>query len=114
MRCTATERFWLGLLAFVSIAGLNGVFVWALLARPDLLQAAMQNPVAAVFIVEALVMTGVLAYFLNRWQVSRLHWAWFVGLSLLGGLAFALPVVLLWSDRRQAISAAGGGSITSR
>ena len=111
MRYTVGERFWLGLLAFVGVAGLNGVFVWALLVRPDLLHAAMRNPVAAVFIVEALVMTGVLAYFLNRWQVSRLHWAWFVGLSLLGGLAFALPVVLLWSDRRQAI-AGGGGSIT--
>ena len=98
---SAGERRWLAALALVGVAGLNGVFVWALVSRPDLLWAALENPVALAFIVEALVMTGVLAYLLTRWNVSRLHWAWFVALALVGGLAFAIPTVLLWSDRRR-------------
>ena len=81
------------------------MFLWAAFARPDVLWAAMSNPVSAAFIVEALVMTGVLAYLLTRWRASRVHWAWFVVLALVGGLAFALPVVLLWSERRPAVSA---------
>ena len=58
----------------------------------------MSNPVAAVFIIEALVLMGVFAYLLEKWSVTRLHWGWFVALSLAGGMAFALPVVLLWGS----------------
>lgn len=94
---TARERFWLWLLAVVGLGGVNGAFLWAVASRPDSLRAALTNPVAAAFILEALVLVGVLAYLLRRWRLSRLHWGWFVLLSLLGSIAFALPVALLWS-----------------
>ncbi len=54
---------------------------------------------AAVFMVEALVLVGVFAYLFERWEVSRLGWGWFVFLSLLGSMAFAIPVVLLFPRR---------------
>ena len=95
------ERTWLWALGVVGLLGLNGVFIYGLLLRPDLLAAAMTNPVAAAFIVEALVLTGVFAYLLDKWAVSRMHWGWFVVLSLAGGMAFALPVVLLWRSGRR-------------
>jgi len=91
------ERFWLWTLAIVGAVGLNGAFAYGLFARPGALGSAMTNPVAAAFIVEALVLMGVLAYLLGKWGLSRVHWAWFVVLSLVGGLAFALPVALLWA-----------------
>lgn len=74
---TNTERFWLAAL---------GVFG---------------------FIVEALVLVGVFAYLFKRWGVSRLGWGWFVFLSLLGSIAFAIPVVLLYrrQDERELPSA---------
>jgi len=93
---TARERFWLGVLALVGVVGVNGVFLWAALGQPQALRAAFTNPVAAAFMAEALVLVGFLAYLLDRWRVSRLHWAWFVALSLLGSIVFALPAVLLW------------------
>lgn len=99
---TPRERLWLAVVAVVGALGLNGIFAWALWARPDALFAALANPVAAAFIAEAFLMVGVLAYLLGRWRVSRVHWAWFVVLSLAGGVAFALPAVLLWSTRRPA------------
>lgn len=99
MRYSARERAFFIVLAIFCGAGLNGIFLWASLTHPDWMSAAMRNPVSLAFMVEALIMAGVLAYLLNRWQVSRIHWALFVVLALAGGVGFALPVVLLWSDR---------------
>ena len=96
---SARERFWLWTVALVGVAGLNGAFVYGAFVRPELLAAALANPVALAFVIETLVLTGVLAYLLERWGVSRLRWPWFVGLSLVGGIAFALPVVILWKRR---------------
>lgn len=101
MPYSARERLWLWILAILGFAGLNGAFLWALITRPDAAFAVMRDPVAAAFIVEALVMVGVLGYLFARWKVSSVHWLWFVLLSLAGGLAFAVPVVLLWTDRRR-------------
>jgi len=42
---------------------------------------------------------GALAYLLPRWGVTARSRLAFVALSLLGGVAFALPVVLLWKRR---------------
>jgi hypothetical protein len=97
---SARERFWLWAVAVFGFVGVNGAFVYALLVRPDALAAAMANPIAAAFMVEALLLVGVLAYLLGRWGVSRLSWVWFVLLSLVGSLACALPVVLLWPRGR--------------
>lgn len=97
MEYTKAERLGLVIIGVVGLAGVNGVFLWAVLSEPQALSSALRNPVAAAFMAEAFVLVGVLAYFLARWRVSRVHWAWFVALSFLGGIIFALPVVLLWS-----------------
>jgi hypothetical protein len=76
--------------------------------HPDWMSAAMQNPVSLAFMLEALILAGVLAYLLNRWQVSGIHWALFVVFALAGGVGFALPLVLLLSDRMAADRVASG------
>jgi hypothetical protein len=93
------ERGFLWMLAIVGLFGLNGAFLYGILFRQGALTSALSNPIALAFMAEALVLTGVFAYLLAKWGVSRLHWHWFVLLSLLGGMAFAVPVVLLWSKR---------------
>ena len=96
---TPLER---GCLAAIAVGGLlilNGIFCYCVVFRPELMTAAMTNPVSLAFIVEALVMTGVLAYLLRKWSVTRLAWGWFVALALIGGLAFAVPVAVLWKER---------------
>lgn len=100
---SSRERFWLWKLAVFGFVGLNGAFAYGVLFQPDSLRAALANPVAVAFMAEALVLVGVLAYLFARWGASRLAWGWFVLLSLLGGLAFAIPVVLLLPNR-------GGGA----
>ena len=94
------ERLFLWLLAVVGFVVLNSVFVYGLLVRPDWIREAQTNPVSAVFIAEAFILMGTFAYLLAKWKVSHLHWGWFVALSLIGSMAFALPIVLLWPRRR--------------
>ena len=98
---TPRERLALTLLAAIGLLGTNGAFVLALVLRPHALSDALANPIALAFVVEAFVMVAALAYLLPRWGVTRRSWVAFVLLSLLGGLAFALPVALLWRPRRE-------------
>lgn len=101
MEYTQRERFWFMVIAVVGFAGVNGTFLWAVLAHPNILMSALKNPIAAAFIGEAFLLVGVLAYLLTRWKVSKIHWAWFVLLSIIGSILFALPVVLLLSANGQ-------------
>ena len=94
------ERRWLTLLAVVGFVAVNGAFVYGLLAKPGSLAAALTNPISLAFLAEALLLLFALAYLLGKWGVSRLSWRWFLFLSLVGSLAFALPAVLLWRGRR--------------
>jgi hypothetical protein len=101
MHYTPRERVCFLTIAVLGFAGLNGVFVWALLARPELVWTAMENPVSLVFVLEAFMMVGFLAYLLARWRLTAVHWSWFVFFSIVGGLAFAVPVVLLWRGQHE-------------
>ena len=96
---TPAERFWLSSLGIFGFIAINGAFAYGLVFQQDALLNVLTDPLAAAFIVEALVLVGVFAYLFERWGVSRLGWRWFVVLSLLGSMAFAIPVVLLFPRR---------------
>jgi hypothetical protein len=97
---TRGEKAALVSLAVVGLAGLNAVFAWAFVFHQQAMWDAMTNPVSAVFIAEAFLVMGFLAYLLRKWGVARLGWGWFIVLSLVGSMAFAIPVVLLWPGRK--------------
>lgn len=90
------ERIWLWCLCLIGFFAVNGAFMYGLFFQTDAIIGALTNPVSLAFIVEALILMGVLAYLLTKWGVIEVHWAWFVLLSLAGSIAFALPIVLLW------------------
>jgi hypothetical protein len=99
---TARERTVLATVAVLGCLGLNGIFLYGTFFQPSMIEAAMSNPLAMAFIVEALVLTGLLAYLLAKWNVTALPWGWFVLLALAGSLAFAVPVAALWRRREGA------------
>ncbi len=104
---TARERVWLGTVAGVGLLVVNGLFVYAALSQPETVRRAFSNPFVVALMIETLVLLGVLSYLLHRWKLSRLHWGWFVILSLIGSMAFALPMALLWDrqpDRSRQLS----------
>jgi hypothetical protein len=96
---SARERTVLWTTAALGFIALNGVFLYGTFVQPEMLNAALANPLEMVFVLEALVMTGILAYLLRKWTVTRLPWGWFVLLALIGSLAFALPLAILWKQR---------------
>ena len=101
VKYSSRERFWLWTLAVFGFVVVNGAFVCGLLFQPGAFSEAMTNPIAAAFIVEAMLLVGVFAYLLSKWRVTRLPWWWFVLFSLFGSMVFALPIVLLWPRRRR-------------
>lgn len=100
------ERLFLRAVAAFALVGVNGVFLWALAYRPDAMREAMANPIAQVFMIEALVLVGLVAWMLRKWGMTRLGWGWFVLLSFVGSLAFAIPVALLL-PRRESVRTPG-------
>ena len=98
-RYSRSERRWLVAIAVIAFAGVNGGFIYGMTMDPGALEAAWRNPISAAFMVEAFVLTLVLAWLLTRWGVSGMSRGWFILLSLIGSIAFALPVVLLARDR---------------
>lgn len=99
------EKFWLRLIAAVGLVGLNGVFLYYALFRSEVYAEALRNPVSLVFMIEALAVTGLFAYLFAKWGVGRLHWAWFLVLSLVGGLLFAVPAFLLIRNGGESVKA---------
>ena len=94
------ERAGLVALAIAGFVALNGAFLYGVVVRPELLRDAMRNPVALAFMIEALVLVGLSAYLLRRTRATRLGSGAFVALSLIGGLAFSIPVALLLPKRQ--------------
>jgi len=65
------ERASLWAVAIAGGVGLNGFFFYGVLVDRAMLAGVMANARALAFIAEALLMTGVLAYLLGKWQVTR-------------------------------------------
>ena len=97
---THRERIGLWVLAGFGFTVINTVFLYGIFFHQNTITATLQNPIALAFIIETFLLLGVFTYLLSKWQVLKLHWSWFVFLSMLGSMAFALPVVLLWRWNR--------------
>ena len=98
---TPAERVALVATAAVGGLGLNGVFLYVVFLRRDLLDRALGDPIAWALMIEALLVTGLLAWLFARRAIGGLAPVWFWVLSLAGGLAFSIPVALLNKPRNE-------------
>ena len=97
----ASSQTVLATFAAVGFFGFNAVFLFYVLARPEVMAAAFANPVALVFIGEAFFMVAVGAWLIVRSGLARPGWGVFVALSMVGSLAFAVPAFLLLHVRKR-------------
>jgi len=92
-------------LSVVGFFGINGVFLYYALLHPTAMVSALQNPISAAFIVEALLMTAVFAWIVWLTGAEKPGYLWFIVLSVVGSLAFSVPAFLLLhmrkSDRKE-------------
>lgn len=88
------KRVLLGL-AILALIGPNGVFLYYLFFRRNEYAAAARNPVARVFMLDAFLATGLMAYYIGKTSRQKTEWLRFVLLSLVGSLGFSLPLFFL-------------------
>jgi len=93
------ERTALGGLAVAGVFGVNGAFLFGVI-HPEIVRAALGNPISLAFMTGALLLVIALAYLLTKWGVTRLPWTWLVLLLPLGSLAFPSPVAMLHGAER--------------
>lgn len=91
----------LWLLSALGLFGLNGVFLYYALFRPDVMASAHQNPVSLVFIVEAFFLVAFGAWVIAKLGLKRPGWLAFVIMSIIGSLAFSVPFFLLLHIRKR-------------
>lgn len=78
--------------------GVNGIFIYSVLFRPELILEALGNLYAMVFIVEAFILLPLLCFLIAIAKLKSPSWVGFLFLSLLGSLAFSIPFsILMWS-----------------
>ena len=70
-----------------------------MLTRPEAMTETLENPLAMAFLGEAMLLVAALSWLFRKWGVTRLPWGWFVALSLIGSLAFAISIALLLPPR---------------
>lgn len=96
-----SHRPLLYVLAAIGGVGLNGVFLGYAFARPEVMMSALANPVSLVFVLEAFLMMGFLAWLIQRAGMQDPGWRLFIVLSLVGSLAFSVPAFLLLHLRKR-------------
>ncbi len=90
------------MLLLVSLVGFivpNGVFLWAALTDADAIRAALSNPIAFAFFLEAVLLMGLFAWLIHR-SGRRPGWLAFIVMSLAGSLAFSVPAWIWLNSRR--------------
>ena len=93
-RFNARESRGLALLALFGLLGPNAVFCYYFLTEPDVVDAALANPVSLVFIGEAFLLMFLFAWLLRRMKAAPVGGVSFIVMSLLGSMAFSVPFVL--------------------
>ena len=93
------ENVWLILAAVVGMLVPGGLFLYWLAHDYSSWSAALSDRMAVAFFVDLLISTFLLAYLFARKPLGPVKWPWFVALSLLGTLAFAIPL-FIWLNWR--------------
>ena len=89
------------LLAVIGLLAPGGLFLYWLLNDYSSLSAALSDRMALAFFLDLLMSTFLLAYLFAKRPLGPVKWPWFVALSLLGTLAFSIPL-FIWLNWRGA------------
>ena len=87
-------------LAAVGFAIPNAFFIpWLVSVWPDV-TAMLRDRAATALLLDATIAMIWIAAWMARDTAARVRWPWFIVLSFLGGLGFAIPL-WLWLNRRR-------------
>lgn len=92
---------WLLLIALFGLLVPNGLFLYWATHEYRGLAAVLSNHLALGFMLDALLVLGLLAWYFATRPIGSVKWYWFVLMSLLGGLGFGIPLYW-WLNTRPA------------
>jgi hypothetical protein len=95
------QRWVLLVVALFGLVFPNGMFIYASFHDQNACGGLTHNLLASSFMLDAFVAMGLLAYFFAVRPIGRFKWYWFILLSLLGGMAFSLPLYWWLNSRRE-------------
>lgn len=99
LQLSPRERAVLAALAIFGLVVPNGIFIWYALTPPVLVEAALRNPIALVFIAEAFFLMFLFAWPIGRLGLRRPGRLAFIAMSLIGSMAFSVPAALWLAGR---------------
>ena len=94
MQLNRTTRKILLAVAVVGALGPNGLYLVSVLKDPSLNAQAMANPVAAAFMIEAMMLLVLFLWYVQHRTRSWMQVAGYTVLTFMGSLAFSLPLFL--------------------
>lgn len=80
----------------------NGLFVYWLITDFTSVSQFFSDRLALAFILDLFAATALLTYLVAVKPLGPIRWPWFLLFSLLGGLAFSIPLYLWLNWRRSA------------
>ena len=83
----------------------NSFLIYWLVAEYRGFGPVWSDHLALAFIIDVFIAMLLLAYWYARHPIGRVKWYWFVVLSILGGLAFSLPLYW-WLNEKKGFAAA--------
>lgn len=92
--------------AIVGFLAINVPFLYFALVEQETYRAAMTNGLALVFVGEAFLLMFFLAFVIARLGWKKPGWFTFILLSLLGSLAFSIPLFLFFKTRPESTDSA--------
>jgi len=85
------------LAAIFGFAVVNGAFLYYSLIDRATFDAGMSNGLALVFMGEAFLLMFFFAFLIAKLGLKRPGWVFFIAMSLIGSMAFSVPLQLyLW------------------
>ena len=98
MNIKKSHRVVLWIVAGIGLLGINGVFLYSVIFRPEIVREGLTNLYSLVFIIEAFILLPLLSFLIAIAKLKSPDWLGFLVLSLLGSLAFSIPIsILLWT-----------------
>ena len=91
---------WLLLIALLGFVVPNSFLIYWLVFEFHGLSPVLHDKLAVSFMLDLLLALIILGAYFARRPIGPVKWYWFILLSLLGGLAFSLPLYY-WLNRRQ-------------
>jgi hypothetical protein len=85
--------------ALLAFLGPNALYLYTLFTQPELNAAALGNPVALAFMIEAMMLLGLFLWFVYTRTQSIKQVVIYLGLSFIGSLAFSFPLFLYFQKR---------------